>query len=635
MRKNTYFDVSRIVLSSMAFGLFFCLSTLSTQAATITVNTLADEPGTGPNCSLREAIISANFDSGFGGCPDGSGPSDDIVFSVTGTIQLTGSLPALVSNLNIINAAGPSSLTIRRNTASDYQIFFIPDGSSVITLSGLTLSNGSSPLGGGIQNGADLTVSNCIIKGNTATQFAGGGIYNGGILAVNNSTISGNTGLSGIGGAGIENAGTMTITDSTVSGNRMTAAVGLNCAGGVSSVSALPLAIVNSTITDNEAPVATTCASGVRRNSDGTITVANSIIAGGRNNAVSPDVSGDFISSGSNLVGSGDGSTGFNDSVNGDHVGTLASPLNPQLGPLQDNGGPTPTHALLDGSPAIDAGNNSLAVDPLTSTPLANDQRGDGFHRVMNNKVDIGAFEVQVESTSTPPTISGASVSVGQGMTSNFKVASVADNEDAVGVLTVSVNGGASASSNSVTVSNLSVDAQGNVTADVSATCTATNANFVLRVSDSTGLFAEAPLNVTVTKSGAPGITLNRSITLFPPNHWYVPITLREMVRSVSDDCDANLRRTVTIEKVTSDEPDDAHGDADGNTKHDMVILPGGSIVFLRAERSERLNGRVYNVIIKATDTSGNVTSASFKVFVPIHRRGTAIEDPVANTVFR
>jgi len=66
-----------------------------------------------------------------------------------------------------------------------------------------------------------------------------------------------------------------------------------------------------------------------------------------------------------------------------------------------------------------------------------------------------------------------------------------------------------------------------------------------------------------------------------------------------------------------------------------MVILPGGSIVFLRAERNERLNGRVYNVIIKATDTSGNVTRASFKVFVPIHRRGTAIEDPVANTVFR
>ena len=238
----------------------------------------------------------------------------------------------------------------------------------------------------------------------------------------------------------------------------------------------------------------------------------------------------------------------------------------------------------------------------------------------MNNKVDIGSFELQVESTNTPPTISGATVSVRQGMTSTLQVGVVADREDAVGALTVAVNGGASAASNSVTVSNLSVDAQGNVTADVSATCTATNANFVLRVSDSTGLFAEAPLNVTVMKSGAPGITLNRSITLFPPNHWYVPITLREMVRSVSDDCDAKLRRTLTIEKVTSDEPDDAHGDADGNTKHDMVILAGGSIVFLRAERNERLNGRVYNVIIKATDTSGNVTRASFKVFVRIHR---------------
>ena len=64
------------------------------------------------------------------------------------------------------------------------------------------------------------------------------------------------------------------------------------------------------------------------------------------------------------------------------------------LGPLADNGGPTLTHVLLLGSPAIDAGDNTLAVDE-DGVPLANDQRGEGFDRVFGDGVDIGAFELQ------------------------------------------------------------------------------------------------------------------------------------------------------------------------------------------------------------------------------------------------
>ena len=75
----------------------------------------------------------------------------------------------------------------------------------------------------------------------------------------------------------------------------------------------------------------------------------------------------------------------------GDQINT-----DPMLGPLQDNGGPTLTHALLPGSPAIDAG------DPSFTPPPFYDQRGPGFDRVVNGRIDIGSFEVQATPTPTP-----------------------------------------------------------------------------------------------------------------------------------------------------------------------------------------------------------------------------------------
>ncbi len=74
-------------------------------------------------------------------------------------------------------------------------------------------------------------------------------------------------------------------------------------------------------------------------------------------------------------------------------IGTSDNLLNPLLGPLADNGGLTQTMALLPGSPAIDAGSNSLAVDPATNQILANDQRGPGFPRIVGQSVEIGAYE--------------------------------------------------------------------------------------------------------------------------------------------------------------------------------------------------------------------------------------------------
>ncbi len=102
------------------------------------------------------------------------------------------------------------------------------------------------------------------------------------------------------------------------------------------------------------------------------------------------DLLGDFISQGHNLIGLATGSTGFTNGVNGDLVGT-DTPLDPQLGPCQDNGGDTPTCALLPGSPAINAGDDSI-LDPPDG--LATDQRGKP--RQSGGHVDIGAYELQV-----------------------------------------------------------------------------------------------------------------------------------------------------------------------------------------------------------------------------------------------
>ena len=106
-----------------------------------------------------------------------------------------------------------------------------------------------------------------------------------------------------------------------------------------------------------------------------------------------PDLSGTFTSHGYNLIGQIEGRSGFINGMNGDLVGTRAAPINPLLGPLQDNGGPTFTHALLPGSPAIDQGKSSRhGADqrghrrPHDFSAIPNAPGGDGS--------DIGAFEL-------------------------------------------------------------------------------------------------------------------------------------------------------------------------------------------------------------------------------------------------
>ncbi len=105
------------------------------------------------------------------------------------------------------------------------------------------------------------------------------------------------------------------------------------------------------------------------------------------------------------------------------------------------------------------------------------------------------------------------------------------------------------------------------------------------------------------------------------------------MVQSVSDNCTTLSVDNVVIEKVTSDEPDNAPGDSDGNTTQDILIAAGCKSVQLRSENNDNGNGRVYNVTLRVRDAAGNPTRKEFKVSVPIGATGAlVVQDAAALT---
>lgn len=229
--------------------------------------------------------------------------------------------------------------------------------------------------GGGIEvTGGTATILETSVENNSTN---GGG---GGILAIfstatiNRSTIAGNTAYRSGGGIALP-YGNVSLINSTVSGNRVTNGGG----GGINSGengTVGNITIRSSTIVNNTALYSGGLTGGFAQS----VRVGNSILSA--NVALSgPNILSEFTSLGGNLVSDRSGSTGYlsNDLPDG----TV-----PMLGPLANNGGPTRTHALLSGSPAINAGSNGVTTD------LATDQRGKGFSRVVDGTIDIGAFEL-------------------------------------------------------------------------------------------------------------------------------------------------------------------------------------------------------------------------------------------------
>ena len=314
--------------------------------------------------------------------------------------------------LNALNSSGSTSgigtLTINdsafdsNRADTDGGAIVVEAGSLVVNRSSITNNIADNSGGGVLARGRNVTVNDSTISGNT-TQEAGGGLYQyQGSLTVNNSTISSNAADSdqndvGNGGGIFNQGGALTVLQSTISGN-----TGREGAGIFSDTGSTPT-VSHSTITGNVIPVAGTNVGG-GINSPGTMNLKHTIVAGNlRGASQRDDVSGDFDAEYSLI---GDRRSASVTNVVGSLIGTTALPINAMLGPLASNGGPTQTHLLLAGSPAIDAG-NTAAVAGVSGIPQF-DQRGTPFSRVVDYdgaggaRIDMGAIEMVVANQ--PPT---------------------------------------------------------------------------------------------------------------------------------------------------------------------------------------------------------------------------------------
>src|SRR5208337_2094148 len=303
-----------------------------------------------------------------------------ITFAVDGTIDLNSVLPALNNNITI-QGPGASNLTVQRDFSAWSSIFVVDSGVSV-NLSGMTITGGyvSNSGGGGIFNAGTLTVNNSTFTDNYA--YDGGGISNYGTLTVNNSTFTDNSSHGGGGGI-FNDPGTLTVNNSTFTNNSAPDGTDQGYGGGICNQGGSALNITNSTFTDNSAfgggGISSNGGTGMVTNCTisgntsqysggiwgengphgyGTLTLNNTIVAGNTGYDIS-----DYIqpTSANNLIGNDAGITNLAHLAPSNLIGTTAD-INPMLGSLANNGGPTNTMALLPGSPAIDAGSNALAV---------------------------------------------------------------------------------------------------------------------------------------------------------------------------------------------------------------------------------------------------------------------------------
>ncbi|MBI3864215.1 MAG: Ig-like domain repeat protein [Planctomycetia bacterium] len=300
---------------------------------------------------------------------------------------------------------------------------------NVVTISGCTFTGNSAQFGGGLFSGGTSTVTGSSFTGNTATSN-GGGFYNLATVTLQSSTLANNT--AGGSGGGFYSNNRATVINCTITGN----SAGSSGGGFINSNIAT---VVDSTIARNYSSLG-----GGIYNPFSTITLSGTIVAQNSVSAVnlaSRDWGGSAAAAASsyNLIGDGTNS-GLVNGVNHNLVGTAASLLNPLLGPLANNGGPTQTMALLPGSLAIDAGSNALPVDPITGLPLPYDQRGAGFNRIVGAAADLGAFEVPL-FTPVTATVSAPGVTYGQ----NGLVTVTVAPSNATGILSLFVDGSSTA----------------------------------------------------------------------------------------------------------------------------------------------------------------------------------------------
>jgi Zn-dependent metalloprotease len=367
----------------------------STAAFALTNNRVLYVATTGSdsNSCLTSLLPCATINSTIGKAISG-----DTINIATGSYTGTGTQSVILINKNISLSGGWNSDFSAQNSRSTIdgqavrRVMTI-DGGFNVTVDHLVIQNGYDPVGPGIYNwNGTLTLNNSLINGNsgpdaytrsgifitanstvilnnsTISNNGGSGLYINGsptTVVLNNSSINNNTSF------GIYGAGILTLNNTTLSGNQ----------GGlyISGTATLNNSTISGNLADNGGGI---------YQSGGTITLKNTIVAGNTALISGPDCYGVIGSYGYNLIG--DNSNCNIISATGDQIGTKTTPINPRLAPLQNYGGLTSIHALMTGSPAINAGNPGVPGSG-GNTCLSTDQRG--IARPWGTHCDIGAFE--------------------------------------------------------------------------------------------------------------------------------------------------------------------------------------------------------------------------------------------------
>ncbi|MCY2941585.1 MAG: right-handed parallel beta-helix repeat-containing protein [Planctomycetota bacterium] len=509
------------------------------------------------NATASDDIINFNFATG-------SGP-----YIITLNSSLPNILAASSSGSLTITGLGAPSLTIDANK-NNFSIFSIDSGGN-LSISGVTVSGAITSDGGAFNNSGTLSVTNSALSGNTANR--GGAIANsgGGTLTVTNSTISGNTAING---AGIYNTGgsTLTVINSTLSGNTATNG------GGILNNFGSTLAVINSTLYGN------TASKGGGIFSDNNLTVTNSTLSGNSatvsgggifSNGGNLNIANTIIAnstSGGDYAGSGTIGTNSNNLVeDGSITNASSTPTgsgdilgDPNLGPLQNNGGSTFTMALGMGSAAIGAGNATISnAAPINGL----DQRG---YVRSSTTPSIGAFDLPSITSFTPTSgLVGTSVVIsGSGF---------------VGPVQVKFNG--------VTATSVVVNAANQVTATVPTGAT-------------TGL-------ISVTTSGGT-VTTTTNFTVTPS--FVTPYR----VTNTSDSGPGSLRQAIDDANATADDDVIEFNIASGTNPY-TIILNSALPNILDASSSGTLTitglGAPSLTISGSDPTNPNNSTRNFNIF--------------------
>ncbi len=384
----------RVAGAGLSLGAVFALGSTA-QAATLEVDNTGDD-----GSAAMQACTAAANDCSLHGALLVSNASTTVTDTVTFASSLSGSTISLLGQKNITDAvtiSGPGANVLSVSGNDTVRVFDInPPAGEPVEISGLTIRDGKSPViesGGAIRSiDADLTISGSVVTSSSSATL-GGGIYldndfnNGFSTVIRNSTISGNTG--GQGPGGIHAEGSLgSLIHSTVSGNHsevgvFAGAIGFN---GYSY-------FYSSTIVGNSAGVGV---GGILDYADpGTVGLLSNTIVANNAGPAGDDIVNDFDGEFS-LVENVDAPGSVSPVFGGQNI----TGVDPQLGPLAANGGPSSTHLPAVSSPVVDRGFSTLATDQrglpraFDVPSLANAQGG--------NSVDMGAVELQASNFPAP-----------------------------------------------------------------------------------------------------------------------------------------------------------------------------------------------------------------------------------------